>query len=67
MEKLLNFMLRVVFGGIAILCLNFLFQSVGMAITVGLNPITLPAVGTLGVPGILLLYALEIYHFLMPG
>lgn len=62
MEKLLNGILRVVFGVIAILCINDLISSSGLGITVGLNPITISTVGILGTPGVLLLYALELYY-----
>ena len=62
MEKLLNGILRVVFGVIAILCINDLISSFGLGITVGLNPITISTVGILGTPGVLLLYALELYY-----
>lgn len=62
MEKLINFALRLVFGGVAILIINGLFLRMGAGPVVGLNGITLTFSGFLGIPGVLGLYALELYR-----
>ncbi|MGN0424925.1 MAG: pro-sigmaK processing inhibitor BofA family protein [Acetatifactor sp.] len=65
MEKLINFALRLVFGGVAILCINGLFLKMGTELVVGLNGITLTVSGFLGMPGVLALYALELYRHIV--
>lgn len=62
MEKLINFALRLVFGGVAILCINGMLLRMGAELTVGLNGITLGVSGFLGIPGVFALYALELYR-----
>lgn len=62
MEKIINFALRLVFGGVAILCINGLLLRMGAGLTVGVNGISLALSGLLGVPGIFALYALELYR-----
>ena len=40
-QMLLNFMIRIVLGGIGIIYANDFFTSQGIAISVGLNPVSL--------------------------
>ena len=47
-----------------ILLVNDILQKQGFDIYVGLNPVTLLTSGTLGVPGVALLYGIEVTKFL---
>ena len=47
-QMLLNFMIRIVLGGIGIIYANDFFTSQGIAISVGLNPVSLLTIGILG-------------------
>ena len=48
-QMLLNFMIRIVLGGIGIIYANDFFTSQGIAISVGLNPVSLLTIGILGI------------------
>ena len=62
--KVLNFLLRVVFGAIGIQIINMVFISQNIAIFVGLNALTLLTVGTLGISGLGLLYGIAAFGIL---
>lgn len=64
MDILLNFILRAVMGMISIYFVNeFLkFQEIG--VFVGMNPTTFLTTGTLGFPGLILLYGINFYKLL---
>ena len=57
-QMLLNFMIRIVLGGIGIIYANDFFTSQGIAISVGLNPVSLLTIGILGIGGFALLYGI---------
>ena len=61
METVLNFMLRAVFGMIAVFLINSLLQG---KLSVGINPVSFLASGCLGLPGVALLYGLKFYFLL---
>ena len=46
-QMLLNFMIRIVLGGIGIIYANDFFTSQGIAISVGLNPVSLLTIESL--------------------
>ena len=58
-QIILNFLVRTVLGAIMILLVNDILQKQGFDIYVGLNPVTLLTSGTLGFPGVALLYGIE--------
>ena len=62
--KILNFLLRVVFGDIGIQILNAVFISQNVAVFVGLNAVTLLTVGSLGISGLGLLYGIAAFGIL---
>lgn len=62
--KVLNFMLRMVFGAIGIQILNALFLSQNISLLVGLNFFTLLTVGSLGISGLGLLYGIAAFGIL---
>ncbi len=62
--KVLNFLLRMVFGAIGIQIINMVFISQNIAIFVGLNALTLLTVGTLGISGLGLLYGIAAFGIL---
>lgn len=64
MEFLLNFMLRAVFGLIAIYFINSFLQGQGLGGSVGINPVSFLTSGILGFPGIALLYGINFYFIL---
>jgi inhibitor of the pro-sigma K processing machinery len=64
MEWLLNIAIRCIFGTIGIYCINYIFNKIGIMTMVGINPITVLTSGILGIPGIAVLYGIELYHFL---
>ena len=64
-DLILNFLLRVVFGAIAIYAVNSLFSGVfGGNLHVGLNPLNLLTVGTLGISGFGLIFAISVFSIL---
>ncbi|MEE0420169.1 MAG: pro-sigmaK processing inhibitor BofA family protein [Lachnospiraceae bacterium] len=57
-EILMNFVLRLVVGVALILVINYGLAQAGVDVAVGLNPFSLMAAGTLGVPGVAMLYGI---------
>ncbi len=62
--KVLNFLLRTVFGAIGIQLINALFLSQNISVFVGLNVLTLLTVGSLGISGLGLLYGIAAFGIL---
>lgn len=56
--KILNFLLRMVFGAIGIQILNGILLSQNISVAVGLNFLTLLTAGSLGISGVGLLYGI---------
>ena len=63
-QRCSNFMIniRMAVGVMLILVINGFFVSKEIPVRVGLNPITMAASGTLGVPGVALLYGVAFYE-----
>lgn len=61
MEMALNFMLRAVFCMIAVQLINFFFAEQGVSAFVGMNPLSFLTAGVLGIPGVALLYGIQLY------
>lgn len=61
MEKILNFLLRAVFGMIAIFLINSFLKNRGLPVLVGINPLNFVTSGLLGFPGVALLYGITFY------
>ena len=57
-NRIKNFFLRMVTGILLILALNMGFEKAGLALTVGVNPVTAVTTGVLGVPGVIMLYGI---------
>lgn len=57
-EILVKITIRTIFGVALILIVNPLLANAGIAISVGINPISVAASGILGVPGVALLYGI---------
>ena len=62
--KIINFLIRAVFGAIGIQIINAILLSQNISIFVGLNPLTLCPAGTLGISGIGLLYGIAAFGIL---
>ncbi len=60
-EIFLNFMLRAVFGMIAIFLINSFLRDRGFPGSVGMNPLSFVTTGILGIPGVALLYGISLY------
>lgn len=64
-DLILNFLLRSVFGVIAIYIINTLFSaSLGIGLHIGLNVLNLLTVGTLGISGLGLVFAISAFSIL---
>ncbi len=63
-EWLVNFVFRAVTGTVAVFFLNGFLVSKGLAIAIGINPITVLTSGILGFPGLLMLYGINLYKIL---
>lgn len=61
-DFMINFLIRMAVGVMLILVINGFFVSKEIPVRVGLNPITMAASGTLGVPGVALLYGVAFYE-----
>ena len=59
MQFLLEFMLRVGVGAAMIIWGNSILAGQGIAVSVGLNFLNLLTSGTLGIPGVALLFAIS--------
>ncbi len=64
MEWLLNITMRSILGTVAMYFVNSTLTSAGIALGVGINPVTILTCGILGFPGFLALYGLGIYKLL---
>lgn len=58
-ECILNFILRMVFGTIAIYFFNIAIKKYGMDVYVAINPISVLISGFLGIPGVAVLYGIQ--------
>ncbi len=63
-EIVLNFLVRTVLGVMAIYLLNMLLAKAGMEGAVGINPISVLTVGSLGTGGVALLFGILFYNML---
>lgn len=63
-EFLLNFLVRGFLGTIGIYLCNSALAELGIACAVGINPISVLTVGTLGTGGLGLLYGIVFYNML---
>lgn len=63
-ELVLNFVLRAVFGMIAIYMVNSVMEGRGIQVTVGMGPLSFLTSGFLGFPGVALLYGINFYFLL---
>lgn len=63
-EMVLNFFVRAILGIVAIYTVNLLLNGLGIEGTVGLNPISVLTVGSLGTGGFALLYGILFYNML---
>ena len=63
-EIVLNFMVRTVLGVMAICFFNMLLAGAKIPGAVGLNPISILTVGSLGTGGVALLYGIMFYSML---
>ena len=59
---MVNFMIRMILGLTMIFFINGFLVSREIPVRVGMNPITLATSGTLGVPGVALLYGIAFYE-----
>lgn len=59
-----NFMIRALVGMVLIFFVNEFLASKGMDVSVGLNPVTFLTSGTLGIPGVAMLYGIVFYQIL---
>lgn len=60
----LNFLLRIVYGFLAIYLANMGFAHLGIEVFVGFNPVTALTLGSLGISGFFLLYGVMLGNFL---
>ncbi len=63
-EWLLNFALRAVLGTLAVFLVNTVLHQAGIDSMIGLNPVTVLTTGTLGFPGLAMLYGIHFYKTL---
>ena len=60
----LNFLVRAILGVMLILFANNFLQKRGISLEIGVNAVTFLTSGSLGFPGVALLYAIEAVKFL---
>ncbi len=63
-DLILNFLLRVVFGALAIFVCNTMFSGFGVAIYLGLNFLNLLTIGILGISGFGLVLSIAAFSLL---
>ena len=59
--KIFKFTLKGAIGGIGILACNALLSMAGINAAVGVNIVTILVAAVLGIPGVILLYAMQIF------
>lgn len=59
---LVNFLVRAIIGITLIFFINQFLAEKQIETNVGINPVTFVTSGTLGVPGVALLYGISFYH-----
>ncbi len=63
MDLLVNFGLRVFAGLVGIYIVNMLLDGLGLTLGVGTNGLTALTIGSLGIPGFLLVYGVALYYY----
>jgi inhibitor of the pro-sigma K processing machinery len=63
MDLLVNFGLRVFAGLVGIYIVNMLLDGIGLTLGVGTNGLTALTIGSLGIPGFLLVYGVALYYY----
>lgn len=63
-EALTTFVLRAFAGAVGIYAVNEILRGQGFSVLPGVNPVTVLTVGSLGISGFALIYAILIYHLL---
>lgn len=61
-DMIINFFIRMVIGVAMIFLINQFLASEGIVESVGINPVTMITSGTLGVPGVCMLYGMVFYQ-----
>ena len=64
MKYIYRFLVRMALGMASIFFVNQVLVSAGIGLEVGYNPVSMAATGTLGVPGVILLYGIAGCRFL---
>ena len=64
MEKLLDFLLRMILGTLTMFFVNALLERMGICGVVGVNGTTVLTCGILGFPGLAVLYVFGFYKLL---
>lgn len=64
MQKIINLVIRGGISGIAIYCLNYFLFNIGIAMGIGINLLNILTATILGIPGIVLLYAIHLTNYL---
>ena len=59
---LVNFVFRALLGIVLLYCINSVLVNFGVKQVPGINEINVTSIGLLGMPGILMLYAIMIYY-----
>lgn len=59
-----NFIVRMVIGTAMIFFVNEFLSIQEIAVRVGISPVTVLTSGTLGIPGVILLYGIKFYSLL---
>lgn len=59
-----KFLLRGIMGTAVIFLVNLILRENGVALEVGVNPVSFLTSGSLGFPGVALLYGVLALHFL---
>ena len=59
LSVIVNFLIRAVAGLALIFFVNQFLSMQGVAVRVGMNPVTFVTVGTFGAPGVALLYGIS--------
>ena len=59
-----NFLIRAIVGLAIIFFVNEYLDGQGISSDVGMNPVTVLTSGTLGIPGVALLYGITFYPFM---
>ncbi len=65
MENFINYILKIFLGAVGIYSINYILALNGASLIVGLNGVNILTIGILGLPGLILIYSMGLFFYLV--